>query len=189
MNIYAIYNCNHALLLLKYVIFQCITKRGIYILWDVLLCSIAKYFYELCRILTSPLGELKFKQWVKFSAILHNKTSNKRSIIQHAKLLCLCGRISRVFICGECVTHVCETRNGISAGNPANRLVNSRRTRQTVFCGFDQAITGALFTFHNGKKSSFDRPNYTSIQVFHLKISVKKKRRKESRFDKQQFFS
>ena len=45
-----------------------------YILLDVLLCSIAEYFYELCRILTSP------------SAILHNKTSNKRFIIQHAKL-------------------------------------------------------------------------------------------------------
>ena len=28
----------------------------IYILLDVLLCSIAEYFYELCRILTSPQG-------------------------------------------------------------------------------------------------------------------------------------
>ena len=27
---------------------------NIYILLDVLLCSIAEYFYELCRILTSP---------------------------------------------------------------------------------------------------------------------------------------
>ena len=27
-----------------------------YILLDVLLCSIAEYFYELCRILTSPQG-------------------------------------------------------------------------------------------------------------------------------------
>ena len=27
-----------------------------------------------------------------------NKTSNKRFIIQHAKLLCPCGRISRIFI-------------------------------------------------------------------------------------------
>jgi len=67
-------------------------------------------------------------------------------------------------------------------------LVHSRRTRQTGFCDFDQAITGAIyFTFHNGKKSAFDRPNYTSIQVFSFKISVKKKRRKEIRFDKQKF--
>ena len=60
---------------------------------------------------------------------------------------------------------------------------------QTGFGGYDHAITGAIyFTFHNGKKS-FDRPNYTSIQVFHFKISVKKKRRKEIRVDKQNFFS
>ena len=28
-----------------------------YILLDFLVCSIAEYFYELCRILTSPYGE------------------------------------------------------------------------------------------------------------------------------------
>ena len=44
----------------------------------------------------------------------------------------------------------------------------------------------SLFT--TGKKSSFDRLNYRSIQVFHLKISVKKKRRKEIPIDKQNFF-
>ena len=36
-----------------------------YILLDVLLCSIAEYFYELCRILTSPTGSSKYKQRVK----------------------------------------------------------------------------------------------------------------------------
>ena len=42
--------------------------------------------------------------------------------------------------------------NGIGAWNPANWLVNSRRTRQTNFCAFDQTITGAIyFTFHDGK--------------------------------------
>ena len=29
-------------------------KKSIYILLDVLVCSIAVYFYELCSILTSP---------------------------------------------------------------------------------------------------------------------------------------
>ena len=29
-------------------------KENTYILLDVLLCSIAEYFYDLCRILTSP---------------------------------------------------------------------------------------------------------------------------------------
>ena len=36
-----------------------------YILSDVLWCSIAEYFYELCRILASPKGESKYKQRVK----------------------------------------------------------------------------------------------------------------------------
>ena len=45
----------------------------------------------------------------------------------------------------------------------------------------------SLFT--TGKKSSFDRLNCRSIQVFHFEISVKKKRRKEIPFDKQKFFS
>ena len=68
--------------------------------------------------------------------------------------------------------------------------LNGRRTRQTRFCGFDHAITGGMyFTFHNGKKSSLDRPSYTSIQVFQLKISVKKKGKKEIHFDKQKFYS
>ena len=35
------------------------------ILLDVLMCSIAEYFYELCRILTSPWGESKYKQRLK----------------------------------------------------------------------------------------------------------------------------
>ena len=40
-------------------------EKNIYILLDVLLCSIAEYFYELCRILTSPTGSSKYKQRVK----------------------------------------------------------------------------------------------------------------------------
>ena len=43
--------------------------------------------------------------------------------------------------------------------------------------------------FTTGKKSSFDRLNYRSIQVFHFEISVKKKRRKEIPIDKQNLFS
>ena len=43
--------------------------------------------------------------------------------------------------------------------------------------------------FTTGKKSSFDRLNYRSIQVFHFQISVKKKRRKEIPIDKQNYFS
>ena len=45
-----------------------------------------------------------------------------------------------------------------------------------------------ISVFTTGKKSSFDRLNYRSIQVFHFKISVKKKRRKEIPIDEQFFF-
>ena len=31
-----------------------VERYSMYILLDILLCSIAEYFYELCRILTSP---------------------------------------------------------------------------------------------------------------------------------------
>ena len=78
----------------------------------------------------------------------------------------------------------------IGAGNPANWLVNSWRIRETGFCSFDQAFTDAIyFIFHDGKKSSFDRRSHTSIQVFHVKISVKTKRVKQIRFDEQKFYS
>ena len=41
------------------------TVNSTYILLDVLMCSIAEYFYELWCILTSPQGESKYKQRVK----------------------------------------------------------------------------------------------------------------------------
>ena len=49
---------------------------NIYILLDVLMCSIAEYFYELCCIL-SPQGESKYKQRVK---ILSDTTHLKRLV-------------------------------------------------------------------------------------------------------------
>ena len=45
--------------------------------------SIAEYFYELCRILTSRQGESKYNQRVKIhSDTTHPKTSGKLFIIQ-----------------------------------------------------------------------------------------------------------
>ena len=43
--------------------------------------------------------------------------------------------------------------------------------------------------FTTGRKSSFDRLNYRSIQIFHFEISVKKKPRKGIPIDKQNLFS
>ena len=41
------------------------------------------------------------------------------------------------------------------------------------------SLSQFISLFTAGKKSSFDCPNDASIQVFHLKISFKEKRRKE----------
>ena len=58
--------------------------------------------------------------------------------------------------------------------------VNSKRTWHTGFCRFDRAIIGAIyFTFHHGKKSSLDRPKYTSIQVFTLRFLSRKNVKKK----------
>ena len=46
-----------------------------YILLDVLVCSIAEYFGELCRILTSPYGESKYKQRRLRSTLQQNMAS------------------------------------------------------------------------------------------------------------------
>ena len=77
-------------------------------------------------------------------------------------------------------------RDGIGTGNPANWLVNSKRTRQTGF--YDPRHHWRNLFHFSQPESSFNPENYRSIQVFQFKISVKKKRTKESRFDKQQFF-
>ena len=42
---------------------------------DVLVCSIAEHFCELCRILTSPYGELKYKQRRFRNALQQNSAS------------------------------------------------------------------------------------------------------------------
>ena len=51
------------------------------------------------------------------------------------------------------------------------------------------SLAQIISLFTTGKKPSFDRLNYRSIQVFRFKVSVKEKRRKEIPIDKQFFFS
>ena len=69
--------------------------------------------YILLHVLSCSIADRVFLR-VKFSAILHNKTSNRIFIIQHAKLLCPCGRILRIFIYGECMKEVCEAERNFS---------------------------------------------------------------------------
>ena len=127
-----------------------------------------------------PWGELKYKQRVKFSAILHNKTSNKRFTIQHPKILCLGGRISRIFIYGECVTG--SMRSGMELARDIQQTdwSTAREQGKLVFVvSIKPSLAQFISLFTAGKKSSFDCPNHASIQAFHCKISVKKKCRKE----------
>lgn len=74
---------------------------------DVLLRSITGYFYELCRIMTSPLGKSKYKQRVKFSAILHNQTSHKR-LSNMPNCYVHAGEFHGHLFMVECLTEVCK---------------------------------------------------------------------------------
>ena len=65
----------------------------------------------------------------------------------------------------------------------------SMRSKLVFVVSTMPSLAQFISLFTTGKKSSFDRLNYRSIQVFHFKISVKKKRRKEIPIDKQNFFS
>ena len=101
---------------------KCTWIINISLILDVLLRSIAEYFYELCavfwqarRVSQTTNNELKF------SVILHNKTSNKRFIIQHTKLVCLCKRIFCIFIYRVCVT--CEGEQSIQSGTELAREI------------------------------------------------------------------
>ena len=60
--------------------------KNMYFLLDILVCSIAEYFYKLCHVL---MGEWKYQQWVKILFILHTKTTNKLFYIQLVHLICI----------------------------------------------------------------------------------------------------
>ena len=69
-------------------------------------------------------------------------------------------------------------RNRIGAGNLG----------KLVFVVSTTPSLAQFISLFAKEKSFFDCPNYTSTQVFHFKISVKKKSRKEIGFDKQNCF-
>ena len=67
-----------------------------YILLDVLVCSIAEYFYELCHILKSTNGESKYKQraadWLNRCSLQYKITNcpNNRRLSQDICILFKC---------------------------------------------------------------------------------------------------
>ena len=72
-------------------------KYNLYILLDVLVCSIAVYFYELCSILTSPQGESKYKQRFLFPKFWLAKVLNftRPGGMRRVQISVICTRFAR----------------------------------------------------------------------------------------------
>jgi len=111
-------------------------------------------------------------EW-KFSVILHNKTSNKRFIIQQAKLfylwgrisrilIYLWGRISRILVYRECVTDACgrELAREIQL---TDWWTVAEQGKLVFMVSTTPSLAQFISLFTTGKKSSFDRLNYRSI--------------------------
>ena len=123
------------------------------------------------------------KEW-KFSAILHNKTSNKRFIIQHAKLLFPCVQFSRIFIYGECMTGVCQTE--WNWRGKSNLLIGQQKENKAKwFLRFRPSYHWHnLFHFSQREKIVFRSSKlHINWSIFALRFVPRKKRRKEIRFD------
>lgn len=85
--------------------------------------------------------------------MLHIGMSSKLCIIQHGKLLFQCGRISRIFIYGECVTEVCEAEQNwrIIVLRFLFSLINDEISLSSnCFSSFDLPYKlGSIFTSHS----------------------------------------
>ena len=71
-----------------------------YVLLDVLLCNIAEYFASCAVFWRARRASQYTNNESKLSAILQNKTSNKRFIIQHAKLVFLGANFVDIYLQG-----------------------------------------------------------------------------------------
>ena len=134
--------------------------ESIYILLDVLLCCIAEYFYELLRYFDEPEGRVKIQTTSKNSQQYYTTKRLIRDLLSNTpNFYVRAGEFRRYLFTG----------NGDRSMRSGTELVNSRRTRQTGFRGFDHAITGAIyFTFHNGKKIVFRSPKLKINSNFSL---------------------
>ena len=139
---------------------------------------IAEYFYWLCRQFWRARRAIL--------AILHNKTSNKRFIIQPAKLLCPWGRISRIFMYGECVTGVCQAERNWR-GKSSLPIGEKQKNKANWFWGFRTSQHWRnLFHFSQREKIVF--PSSKLHINFYFKISVKENVEKKSVLTNKNFF-
>ena len=78
------------------------------------------------------------------------------------------------------MTEVCESGTELAREIQLTYWSTARKQGKPFFVVSTRpSLAQFISIFTTGKKMSFDRPNCTSIQVFHFKISVKKKRRKK----------
>ena len=87
------------------------------------------------------------------------------------------------------MTEVCEAERNWREIQLTDRSTAGEQAKLVFVVSTTPSLAQFISLFSTGKKSSFNRPIYRSIQVFLFKISVMKKRRKDFRFDKQNFFS
>ena len=79
-------------------------------------------------------------------------------------------------------------RNRIGAGNPANLLVNKRRTGQSGFCDFGQPSRRNLFPFSKGKNRLSIFPITHQLKFFTLRFLSRKNLGKELVLTNKSFF-
>ena len=129
-----------------------------------------------------PVGRVKIQTKSKNPQRYYtNKTSNKRFIIQHAKLPCPCGRISAIFIYGECMTEVFEAEQNLRRKFILlHGVVQSNCTEKSF-----TRVVSKLFLVLKLFKSSFVRPRALlgrpplpdSLSCFRFESSASRKQR------------
>ena len=161
-----------------------------YILLDVLLCCIAEYFYELLRYFDEPVGRVKIQTTSKNSQRYYTTKRLIRDLLSNTpNFYVRAGEFRRYLFTGNGDR---STRSGTELAREIQLTDWSTAGEQgkLVFVvSTTPSLAQFISLFTTGKKSSFDRLNYRSIQIFHFEISVKKKRRKEIPIDKENFFS
>ena len=90
------------------------------ILLDVLLCSVAGHFYELCRILTSPVGRVKIQTTSKNCQRYYTTKRVIRDLLSNTPNFYARVVEFRGYLFTGNAYQKYAKRNGIGAGNPAN---------------------------------------------------------------------
>ena len=116
-------------------------------------CVVSLSIFTSCAVFWWAVGQVKIQTMSKNTKPYCTMKCLIGGLLSNTPSCCLCGWISLILFTRNAWQKYAK-RNGIGTGNPANWLVNSSRTKQTGFWGFDQAITAGTiyFPFRNRKK-------------------------------------